>query len=185
METDNIERYLNSFGKYVVKQSRTNLTKEKKNVNKDLYNSIKYELKITNQGFSVDFYMLDYGTFVDKGVSGKKNIQEFKTYDGRKVASPFQYKNRMPPPNIISKWIKARGIKPTGFKRGRDTKSGQFISGLSYLIARKIQMQGIKSTSFFQRPLGLAMKRFGVGLTRAVKEDLLSQFSDEIKTSIE
>ena len=78
METDNIERYLNSFGKYVVKQSRTNLTKEKKNVNKDLYNSIKYKLKITNKGFSVDFYMLDYGTFVDKGVSGKKISKSLK-----------------------------------------------------------------------------------------------------------
>ena len=180
METDNIERYLNSFGKYVVKQSRTNLTKEKKNVNKDLYNSIKYKLKITNKGFSVDFYMLDYGTFVDKGVSGKKNIQEFKTYDGRKVASPFQYDNKMPPTGVLEKWISARGIK------GRDSK-GRFITNnsLAYLIGRKIQMQGIKSTSFFQRPLGLAMKRFGVGLLKAVKEDLLTQFSDEIKTSIE
>ena len=40
MKTDNIERYLNSFGKYIVKQSRTNLTKGKKNVSKELYNSI-------------------------------------------------------------------------------------------------------------------------------------------------
>ena len=37
---DNIERYLESFGKYVVKQARTNLTKARKNVSKDLYNSI-------------------------------------------------------------------------------------------------------------------------------------------------
>ena len=28
---DNIERYLESFGKYVVKQARTNLTKARKN----------------------------------------------------------------------------------------------------------------------------------------------------------
>jgi hypothetical protein len=185
METDNIERYLDSFGKYVVKHARTNLTKAKKNVSKALYNSIKFKLELTERGFSVNFYMLDYGTFVDKGVSGKKEIQEYKSYDGRKVASPFQYKNRMPPPNIISKWIKARGIKPKGFERGRDTKSGQFISGLSYLIARKIQMRGIKSTSFFQRPLGLAMQKFGTGLLSAVKEDLLSEFSNIQKTYIE
>ena len=31
MNTANIERYLNSFGKYIVKQARTNLTKGKKN----------------------------------------------------------------------------------------------------------------------------------------------------------
>ena len=34
MKTQNIERYLNSFGKYIVQQSRTNLTKGKKNANK-------------------------------------------------------------------------------------------------------------------------------------------------------
>ena len=38
MKTDNIERYLESFGKYIIKQSRTNLTKAKKNLTKDLYN---------------------------------------------------------------------------------------------------------------------------------------------------
>jgi|TARA_R110002012_G_C11447921_1_gene591401 hypothetical protein len=185
METENIERYLDSYGRYVVQQAKTNLTKQKKNVSKALYNSIKFKVEYTPTGFSVNFYMLDYGTFVDKGVSGNKEIQEFKTWDGRKVESPFKYKSKMPPPNIISKWISARGIRPTGFKRGRDTSSGQFISGLSYLIAKKIQMRGIKSTSFFQKPLGLAMKKFGVGLLEAVKEDMLTVFSDEIKTTIE
>ena len=34
MKTENLERYLNSFGKYMVQQSRTNLTKGKKNVDK-------------------------------------------------------------------------------------------------------------------------------------------------------
>ena len=40
----NLERYLNSFGKYVIKQARTNLTKGKKNVNKKLYNSLKFKV---------------------------------------------------------------------------------------------------------------------------------------------
>lgn len=30
MNTSNIERYLESFGKYIVKQSRTNLTKKER-----------------------------------------------------------------------------------------------------------------------------------------------------------
>lgn len=180
MKTDNIERYLNSFGKYIVQQAKTNLTKGKKNVSKDLYNSIRYKLVFTPKGFSVDFYMRDYGTFVDKGVSGKKNIQEFANYDNKKVASPYQYSNKLPPISKISKWTKDRGIK------GRDSK-GRFISAksLAYLIAKKIQLQGIKSTSFFQRPIALAMQKFGVGLLNAVKEDVVTQFSKEIKTSIE
>jgi hypothetical protein len=44
MKTEALERYLNSFGKYVVQQSRTNLTKGKKNVTKDLYKSISFKV---------------------------------------------------------------------------------------------------------------------------------------------
>ena len=100
---DNIEGYLESFGKYVVKQARTNLTKARKNVSKDLYNSIKFKLKQQGDNYDVEFYMLDYGTFVDKGVSGNKKIQEFTTYDGRRVESPFKYTNKMPPTSILAK----------------------------------------------------------------------------------
>lgn len=185
MELTNLERYLESFGKYVVQQSKSNLTKAKKNVSKDLYNSIKYKIEFSNGEFSVDFYMRDYGTFVDKGVSGKSNIQEFVNYNNKKVESPYKYTSKGPPVDILSKWIKARGIKPTGFKRGRSTKTGQFISGFAYLISRKILREGIKSTSFFQRPLGLASRKFGVNILRALKEDVLTVFSKQIKTSVQ
>ncbi len=184
MKNKNLERYLNSFGKYIVQQSKSNLTKQKKNVSRELYNSIRYDIVYNKGNFSVDFYMLDYGTFVDKGVSGKNKIQEFTNYDGKKVESPFKYTSKGPPIDIISKWIKARGIKPTGFKRGRSTKTGQYISGLAYLISRKILKRGIKSTSFFQRPLQIGIARFGVGILNAVKEDFVTMFSTEFKTKI-
>ena len=45
-----MQKDLNSFGKYVVQQSRSNLTKQKKNVSKELYNSIGYTLEKTNYG---------------------------------------------------------------------------------------------------------------------------------------
>jgi len=120
----NVENYLHSLGKYIVKQSRTMLTKAKKNVNKDLYNSIEYKVVPNADGFSLQFYMLDYGKFVDKGVSGKKKIQEYKTWDKRKIASPFQYKTKGPPIDIISKWIRQKGIKPEGTGRGRSKTVG-------------------------------------------------------------
>ena len=179
-----VENYLNSLGKYVVKQSRTMLTKAKKNVNKDLYNSIKYEVVPDGDGFSLQFYMLNYGQFVDKGVSGKKKIQDYTTWDKRKVASPFQYKTKGPPIDIISKWIKARGIKPEGTGRGRSKKTGQYISGLAYLISRSIKRDGIKSLSFFQRPLGLGLKDFPKDLLGAVKEDILNTLNKETITQV-
>ena len=180
----NVEKYLNSLGKYVVKQSRTMLTKAKKNVDKSLYNSIKYEVVPDGDSFILQFYMLNYGQFVDKGVSGKKKIQEYTTWDKRKVASPFQYKTKGPPIDIISKWIKKRGIKPKGLGRGRSKDTGQYLSGFAYLISRKIKRDGIKSLSFFQRPLGLGMDHFGKDLLGAVKEDILNTLNQETITQV-
>ena len=180
----NVENYLNSLGKYVVKQSRTMLTKAKKNVNKDLYNSISYKVVPDGDNFILEFYMLNYGQFVDKGVSGNKKIQEFTTWDNRKVESPFKYKSKGPPIDIISKWIKARGIKPEGTGRGRSKNTGQYISGLAYLISRSIKRDGIKSLSFFQRPLGLGLKDFPKDLLGAVKEDILNTLNKETITQV-
>ncbi len=38
----NVQQELNRFDKYVIQQSRTNLTKGKKNSSKALYNSLDY-----------------------------------------------------------------------------------------------------------------------------------------------
>ncbi len=168
MNTDNIERYLNSFGKYIVKQSRTNLTKGKKNVNKSLYNSINFKVETTADGFSVEFYMNSYGTFVDKGVSGNKTTQSYRNYKGKNETSPYKYTNKQPPSGIIDKWVVKKGIAP------RDEK-GRFITrkSISFLIARSIKVRGIKSTSFFQRPLELGLKTFSSDLLEAIREDII------------
>ena len=169
MKTDNIERYLNSFGKYVVKQSRTNLTKGKKNVSKELYNSISFKVVTDANGFSVQFYMADYGTFIDKGVSGNKQQRSYKDYTGKTVKSPYKYTTKQPPSKLLDKWIVKKGIAP------RD-KQGKFISrkSISFLIARSIKIKGIKSTSFFQRPMELALKDFSKDLLGSIKKDIIN-----------
>tara|TARA_R100001244_G_scaffold95596_1_gene71687 strand:+ start:741 stop:1298 length:558 start_codon:yes stop_codon:yes gene_type:complete len=173
----NVENYLNSLGKYVVKQSKTMLTKAKKNVSKDLYNSIKYELVPDGDNFILQFYMLDYGQFVDKGVSGKKKIQAYTTWDKRKIASPFQFgtgsslvgKAKGGMSGIMSKWVKKKGFQ------WKDKQTGKFMShkSMGYLIARSIYRDGIKSLSFFQRPLGLGLDKFPTDLLEAVKTDII------------
>ena len=169
MKTDNIEKYLNSFGKYIVKQSRTNLTKGKKNVSKELYNSISFKVVTDADGFSVQFYMADYGTFVDKGVSGNKQTRRYKDYTGKTVTSPYKYTTKQPPSKLLDKWVVKRGITP------RD-KKGRFVSrkSISFLIARSIKVKGIKSTSFFQRPMQLGLKNFSKDLLGNLKVDIMN-----------
>ena len=169
MNTEALERYLNSFGKYVVQQSRTNLTKGKKNVSKDLYNSISFKVITTAKGFSVQFYMDSYGTFVDKGVSGTEVKRSFKDYKGRTISSPYKYTTKQPPSRVLDKWIVKKGIAP------RDEK-GRFMSrkSISFLIARSIKRKGIQGISFFQKPLMLGLKQFGKEMLGAVKNDIIN-----------
>lgn len=175
MKTDNIERFLKSFGKYIIKQSRTNLTKGKKNVTKDLYDSLNFKIITDNKGFTIEFPMAEYGTFVDKGVSGNQNKRQYKDYMGKKVPSPYKYTTRQPPSGILEKWISARGLK------GRDAR-GRYITNKSFafLIARSIKAKGIKGISFFQRPMELGLKRFGSDLLNALKGDISESLNKTI-----
>lgn len=166
MKTDNIEKYLNSFGKQVVNRAKGNLQKAGKGGN--LENSISFKVVTDADGFSVQFYMDSYGTFVDKGVSGTKTKRTFKDYKSKTISSPYKYTTKQPPSRVLDKWIVKKGIAP------RDEK-GRFISrkSISFLIARSIKRNGIQGISFFQKPLGLGLKQFGKDLLENVKEDII------------
>jgi hypothetical protein len=169
MKTKNIENYLNSFGKQVVNRAKGNLQKSKGGGTK-LESSIRFEIVSDAKGFTVQFYMQSYGAFVDKGVSGNKKKRKFKNYKNQLISSPYSYTSKQPPPNILAKWISKKGIK------GRDKKSGRFISNLSlaFIIGRKIKRDGIQGISFFQKPLALGLKQYGKDLLGALKEDIIA-----------
>ena len=113
--------------------------------------------------------MADYGTFVDKGVSGNKKQQKFKDYKNKVITSPYKYTTKQPPSGVLDKWVVRKGIAP------RD-EGGRFIKrkSLVFLIARKIKRDGIKGISFFQKPLALGLKQFGKDLLSNVKEDIIA-----------
>ena len=154
----NVQQELNRFAKYVIQQSRTNLTKGKKNSSKALYNSLDYNLNVSPNSFSMSFIMEDYGIFQDKGVSGIK-----KKYD-----TPFSYKDKMPPPSKMDKWIVRKGL------RGVRGKDGKFISrkSLQFMIARSIYNNGIKPSLFFTKPFEKAFKNLDKDIIEAYKLDV-------------
>lgn len=168
MKTENIERYLNSFGKQVVNRAKGNIQKAKGG-GTALEQSISFKVVTDSDGFKVQFYMADYGTFVDKGVSGNKKQQKFKDYKNKVITSPYKYTTKQPPSGVLDKWVVRKGIAP------RDEK-GRFIKrkSLVFLIARKIKRDGIKGISFFQKPLALGLRQFGKDLLSNVKEDIIA-----------
>ncbi len=168
MNTEALERYLNSFGKQVVNRAKGNLQKTKGG-GTNLEKSLSFKVITDADGFSVQFFMDSYGTFVDKGVSGTDVRRSFKDYKGKTISSPYKYTTKQPPSRVLDKWIVKKGIAP------RDEK-GRFMSrkSISFLIARSIKRKGIQGISFFQKPLMLGLKQFGKEMLGAVKDDIIN-----------
>jgi len=154
MQLDKVEKILNKFAKYVVQQSRTNLSRKKnnksKNTSKRLYKSIDYRVNKYKDSIDLLFSMEEYGFFQDLGVSGKK----------KKYKTPYTYKTKMPPPKSLDKWIVRKKIAPrkNGKFTGRKIDKVGFAKSIQFLIARSIFMNGIKPSFFFTKPFQAAFK---------------------------
>ena len=161
----NVKEELNRFAKYVISQSRANLTRQKKNSSKELYNSLDSEVKVSANSFSLSFLMAEYGVYQDKGVSGVK----------KKYNTKYAYTTKMPPPSKMDKWIVKKGIAP------RD-KDGKFISrkSLQFMIARSIFNNGIKPSLFFTKPFEKAFKGLNKDLVEAYKLDVEALMKNSI-----
>ena len=157
LDKEEVQEAIDKFRKYVVQQSRSNLTKQKKNASKSLYNSIKGVSKVNPNSISLYFEMEAHGVFQDKGVSGKE----------KKYNTPYSYKSKMPPTKALDKWVVRRGIAP------RDAK-GRLISrkSLKFLIARSIYRNGIKPSMFFTKPFEVAYDRLPDELVEAYGLDI-------------
>lgn len=162
---ENVNKAINKLRAYVIQQSRSNLSKGKKNVSKSLYNSIKSEVETEDNYILIGFSMEKYGMFQDQGVKGSKSSEKAPN-------SPFKFTNKMPPSKPLSDWAKKRNI------RLRDD-SGKFKKGnyktIGFLIARSIFEKGMKPSFFFTKP-------FNVGYKRFIDTDLINAFSQDIDT---
>jgi len=164
MQLKETREALNKFGKFVIQQARTRLTKGKKNVSKKLYNSLDYKINATEDSISVIFEMEDYGKFQDQGVSGTK----------QKYNTPFSYKSKMPPSKAFSQFVVRKNIKGSRDEKGRFVKR----KTLQYLIARSIFTRGIKPSMFLTKPFNQAFDKlppelqdkFGIDLENIIFE---------------
>lgn len=164
----NTRQALEKFGKGVVKQARTNLTKKDKNVSRALYDSVSYDLEVGRNSFSIKLNMEKYGDFQDKGVKGA-NPSLVKGGVQKAPDSPYSYKSKFPPVKPIQEWIKARGLRYRDNK-GRFKKGG--IKTLAYLITRSIYAQGIKPSRFFSRAFETQFERLPDEIVEAFALDL-------------
>jgi len=153
----NLEAILKKFTKYVVSQSKSNLTRKKKNVKGNLYNSIKGDTFVSKSQKSIGVYfeMEDYGVFQDSGIKGKSSGQSLGTFKdgGFRFGSGTGQSGGLT--KAINQWVRDRRFQ---FK---DKANGKFMSydATAFLITRSIWQKGIKPTRFFSKPFEDGIKR--------------------------
>lgn len=166
-----VEEELHKFGKYVVQQSKSNLSKKKKKDTNDLYNGVSYKVEQTNRNTTLRFSFGkadDYWQFVDAGVKGVKS-------SSKAPSSPFKFgtgtgrKGGLT--DGVNGWVKRKRIQ---FK---DNK-GKFMSyqSTSFLIMRSIWNKGLQTTNFFTKPFEAAFMR--------LPEDVYKAYALEVENKL-
>ena len=145
MKGENTKKALDKFGKYLVKESRKNLTRKKKNVTNSLYESLDYDIKAMPNSFEFDFLMKEYGEWVDKGRKAGKN----------------------PPFSPIREWVENRRIQ---FRSNKG--KFQTYDQTAWAIVKSIGKKGIPASNFYSRPFNLGYAKLPNEIVEAYALDV-------------
>ena len=145
MKGENTQKALDKFGKYLVKESRKNLTRKKKNVTNSLYESLDYDVKAMPNSFEFDFLMNEYGEWVDKGRKAGKN----------------------PPFSPLRKWVEDRRIQ---FRSNKG--KFQTYDQTAWAIVKSIGKKGIPASNFYSRPFNLGYAKLPNEIVEAYALDV-------------
>lgn len=171
---------LERFKKYVVKQSKTNLTKQFKRSSGSLHKSIKGRvLKSANRNAqgrftggssvpSLQFEMNEYGAYVDSGVQGSVASKSVER------TSKFKFRNnkKMVPVGPIREWLR---------KKGQLRKK----KGMEYAIAKSIYQKGIKKSLFFTKPFKTKYPTMIKEYHSALADDIAINVANRLKKETE
>lgn len=174
MQLNKVNKTIQMFRDYVIRESKDNLKRTGHNNTSALANSIKGEI-VTEDGFTiVGFTMANYGAFVDKGVKGK-------TSSNKAPNSPFKFGSGSGQKGGltagIKKWVRQKGFQ---FRSKEQGSKGRFLSydSTAYLITRSIFNKGIKPSLFFTKP-------FEAGYKKYIDVDLLKAFGQDVETMVD
>ena len=182
MKQSEVQKELERFRDYVIKEARSNLTRSQKNVSKGLYESLKGNVKAMPNSFSMDFEMNQYGQFQDKGVKGKdpSKVSKNARIKGQQAPnSPYKFGSGSASGqwgmfvSNIQKWAQKRNIRLRDDK-GKYKKGG--YSTIAQIIAGNIYNRGIKPSLFFTTPFEAAFKRLPDELVEKFGLDAMNLF---------
>jgi hypothetical protein len=132
-----VRKELKRFAKAVEKKAKRKAPKG----DGKLKASIQHELEVHKNSFSLSFYMVDYGTYIDEGVRGaggvrkttskyNKSNNKGKMWKIKAKDSRFAFSNKQPPAKALKKWSHSKGLN-------------------EFAVAKAVFHQGIEGTHFF------------------------------------
>lgn len=175
------------FGQTLVDRTRNNLSKQGMISSGVLYDSIRYNIDQTMNGFIFEFLMVEYGFYQDEGVQGKNpGAVRIKQPDGSKKlgvqkapGSRFKFgsgKGQGSLFNGLDPWVVKKNIKGT-------RENGRFVSRASTktAIAKSIFYQGLPPRKFFTRAWDQTTQDIENQLAMAYIKDVEAIFIQLIK----
>jgi hypothetical protein len=167
LKREETQKTLDSFIKYLVTQSKANLTRGKSNVSKGLYNSIKGGVVVRENSFEAYFEMEKYGEFQDKGVKGKSSSL-------KAPRSPYRFGTGTGQKGGLTKGIKSWVVAKKFQFQDRKTKKFLSYEQTASLITRSIYNKGIAPTYFFTKPYEKAFTN--------LPKDLITAYALDVET---
>lgn len=144
---DNLTKVLNDFGKFLVEEYKDNLILNDKNASDELYNSVKYIVDTGTKGrIELNLSLAHYWKYIEQG---------------RKPG-------KFPPISAIERWIEIKPVIPRPMKNGKLPTTQQ----LTYLISRKIAIEGIEPQHLLQQSVNSVMDSMMEFITEAITKDL-------------
>ena len=140
---------LNDFGNFIITTYKSQLEAEKMN-NGELYSTISYSVSTGTGGWVISVSLEKYWKYIEYG----------------------RRPGKMPPLDVIEKWIDVKQIKP----HSMTLKSGKTVipkpSKLPFLIARSIGRRGIAPKPLFKNSFEAAKKQFIQVIKDAITQDI-------------
>lgn len=153
--------------------------------------ALSESLKILNPskvdgGIRVDVEALYYYKFIDAGVKGTK---KGSSRDG------YKYSNKMPPVNVIRKWLIREGLKGKTIRNEKlKPKTDKLISSrekfrksitetsnrVAFAIARSIYYGGLKRTNFFAKALTTTERKADSVFGSAFEIDVINSLPNKL-----
>lgn len=124
---------------------KSKLTEDDARASGELINSVNYILNFNTKSFEVSLSLVDYWKYVENGRRAGK----------------------FPPPDKIKRWIEIKPVLPRPYNSKLPT-----IDQLTYLICRKIKLDGIQPRPLLKETLEEINKEYEDKISEALTQDL-------------